>query len=184
MLASIRNIDEEERNNKQLDAYMTRYDLLMQVLEEAPWDMEVMYEDPSLNKWWWSDQLRQLLGFHSEEDFPNKMESWSDRMHPEDKEKAFAAFGAHIGDKTGRTPFSMEYRLQLKSGEYRWFVVNGKARRDLHGNAIRVAGTIRDIHHLKIKEQNVLEMTARMEELSASITEMVSGVGEIATQAQ
>lgn len=184
MLASIRNVDEEERNNEKLDAYITRYDLIMQVLEEAPWDMEVIHEDPSKNPWWWSDQFRQTLGFQSEADFPNKMESWSDRLHPEDRDAAFAAFGAHVGDRTGRTPFSIEYRLQLKSGEYRWFVANGKAKRDSQGNAVRVAGTIRDIQHLKVKEQNVFEMTSRMEELSASITEMVSGVGEIATQAQ
>lgn len=186
MLASIRNVDEEERNNEKLDAYITRYDLIMQVLEEAPWDMEVIEgnSDVSLNKWWWSDQFRQTLGFHSESDFPNKMESWSDRLHPEDRDGAFAAFGAHVGDRTGRTPFSCEYRLQLKTGEYRWFVANGKAKRDSNGNAIRVAGTIRDIQHLKVKEQNVVEMTSRMEELSASITEMVSGVSEIATQAQ
>ena len=49
MLASIRNIDDEERSNEKLDAYMTRYDLIMQVLEEAPWDMEVIHDDPSLN---------------------------------------------------------------------------------------------------------------------------------------
>ena len=186
MLASIRNIDEEERNNEKLNAYMTRYDLIMQVLEEAPWDMEVIdgNTDPALNNWWWSDQFRQTLGFKDEVEFPNKMTSWSDRLHPEDVEKAFDAFGAHVNDLTGRTPFSIEYRLQQKNGEYRWYFANGKAKRNEKGEAIRVAGTIRDITHIKLKEQNVMETTARMEELSASISEMVSGISEISTQAQ
>ncbi len=186
MLASIRNIDEEVRNDEKLNAYMTRYDLIMQVLEEAPWDMEVVdgNTDPALNNWWWSDQFRQTLGFQDEVDFPNKMNSWSDRLHPEDVEKAFDAFGAHVNDLTGRTPFSTEYRLQSKNGDYRWYFANGKAKRNERGEAIRVAGTIRDITHLKLKEQNVMETTARMEELSASISEMVSGISEISTQAQ
>lgn len=184
MIASLRNIDEEVRNDEKLNAYMTRYDLIMQVLEEAPWDMEVIHEDPAKNPWWFSDQFRHALGFNSEVDFPNTMTSWSDRLHPEDAPKAFDAFSKHVGDKTGRTPFSVEYRLQLKSGEYRWYFANGKAKRDEKGNAIRVAGTIRDITHLKLKDQNVMETTARMEELSASISEMVSGISEIATQAQ
>ena len=186
MLASLRNIDEEVRNNEKLDAYMTRYDLIMQVLDEAPWDMEVIdgNTDPTLNNWWWSDQFRQTLGFQNEVDFPNNMASWSDRLHPEDVEKTLNAFGAHVNDLTGRTPFSIENRLQSKDGEYRWYFTNGKAKRNERGEAIRVAGTIRDITHLKLKEQNVLETTARMEELSASISEMVSGISEIATQAQ
>lgn len=93
----------------------------MQVLEEAPWDMEVVEgsRDVADNNWWWSDQFRQTLGFQGEHDFPNKMNSWSDRLHPEDAAAAFQAFEAHVNDKTGRTPFSIEYRLQLKSGEYR-----------------------------------------------------------------
>ena len=186
MLASIRDIDDEVRNNEKLNGYMTRYDLIMQVLEEAPWDMEVIdgNTDPALNNWWWSDQFRQTLGFQDEVEFPNKMTSWSDRLHPEDVEKAFSAFGAHVNDLTGRTPFSIEYRLQSKNGEYRWYFANGKAKRNERGEAIRVAGTIRDITYLKLKEQNVMETTARMEELSASISEMVNGISEISTQAQ
>jgi PAS domain-containing protein len=186
MIASIRDIDEQERNMEQLNAYIERFDLIMQVLEEAPWDMEVIpgNNDVGLNNWWFSDQFRHALGYQNEIDFPNKMTSWSDRLHPEDVDGVLTAFGNHVGDKTGRTPFSVENRLQLKNGEYRWYFTNGKAKRNEQGEAIRVAGTIRDITHLKLKEQNVKEMTARMEELSASITEMVSGISEISTQAQ
>ena len=186
MHAVINDIHDEKMNKISLDAFITRYDLLMQVFEEAPWDMEVVEGnvDPALNKWWWSDQFRNALGFQNESDFPNVMNSWSDRLHPEDTASAFEAFEKHVGDKTGRTPFSIEYRLLRKDGEYRWYFANGKTKRDEHGNAIRVAGTIRDITHLKVKEQNVGETTARMEELSASISEMVSGISEISTQAQ
>lgn len=107
-----------------------------------------------------------------------------DSIHPEDAEHAFGLFFAHVNDKSGRTPFSTEYRLRLKSGEYRWFAANGKTARDKDGNPLRVAGTFRDITHLKMKEQNVAETTARMEELAASISEMVSGITEISSQAQ
>ena len=186
MLAVITDIHDERMNKIKLDAFVTRFDLLMQVFEEAPWDMEVVEgnTDPALNKWWWSNQFRHALGFQNESDFPNVMSSWSDRLHPEDVSLAFDAFEKHISDKTGRTPFSIEYRLQLKTGEYRWYFANGKAKRDKNGKAIRVAGTIRDITYLKTKKQNVYEATARMEELSASISEMVSGISEISTQAQ
>ena len=186
MIASITDIHEEEMNRINLDAYVSRYDLITEVLEEAPWDMEIKDGNPNNldNPWWWSNQFRKALGFKDENDFPNVQSSWSDRLHPEDVEATFEAFGAHLNDKTGRTPFSIEYRLQLKTGEYRWFIANGVSKRDKDGNPLRVAGSIRDITHFKEKEQNVMETTARMEELSASISEMVSGITEISTQAQ
>lgn len=186
MLAVITDVHTEEMNRKELEAYITRYDLIMKVLEEAPWDLEIKDGNPNNldNPWWWSDQFRHTLGFTDENDFPNVMSSWSDRLHPDDAERTFDAFLAHLNDRTGRTPFKVEYRLKLKSGEYRWFAANGVSARDENGVPIRVAGTIRDITHLKMKEQNVAETTARMEKLAASISEMVSGIIEISTQAQ
>lgn len=186
MITVITDIHDEEMNRTELDAYITRYELIMKVLEEALWDMEILDGEPDNldNPWWWFDQFRHTLGFTDERDFPNVMSSWSDRLHPEDMERTFDAFSAHLNDRTGRTPYKVEYRLKLKSGEYRWFTANGVSARDEKGAPIRVSGTIRDITHLKLKEQNVAETTARMEELSASITEMVNGITEIASQAQ
>lgn len=186
MIVVMRDIHNDEINKKQLKDYMTRYELIMDVLEEAPWDMEIRDGDPNNldNPWWWSDQFRRTLGYTNEQDFPNVMSSWSSRLHPEDSDKAFAAFAAHLNDRTGRTPFSEEYRLKLKSGEYRWFLANGVSTRNSEGVPIRVAGTIRDITHLKQKEITVQETTNRMEQLSESISEMVSGITEIAAQAQ
>lgn len=186
MIAIITDIHEEEENRTNLKEYVSRYELITEVLEEAPWDMQILDGDPDnlKNPWWWSDQFRRTLGFTNEQDFPNVMTSWSDRLHPDDVEKTFAAFSAHLNDLSDRTPFSEEYRLKLKNGEYRWFVANGVSARDEKGKPYRVAGSIRDITHFKTKEQNVIETTARMEELSASISEMVNGIIQIASQAQ
>ncbi len=186
MLAVITDIHKDEMNRKELDAYMTRYELIMRVLEEAPWDLEFKDGNPDNfdNPWWWSDQLRQMLGFKDENDFPNVMSSWSDRLHPDDVDKTFSIFGDYLHNRSNNSMYKTEYRLKLKSGEYRWFLASGIVSRDENGIPVRVAGTIRDIHHLKLKEQNVVETTARMEELSASITEIVRAITEISIQAQ
>ena len=186
MVALIADIHDDMENRKGFDAYKTRYDLISEVLFESPWDMEVKDGDVNNfnNPWWWSDQLRHALGYQGEHDFPNIVSSWSDSLHPDDAEHAYATFANHINDKTGRTPFNTEYRLRTKSGEYRWFAANGKTARDKDGNPLRVAGTFRDITLAKMKEINVAETTSRMEELSASISEMVSGITQISSQAQ
>ena len=36
----------------------------------------------------WSHEFRKMLGYHDTLDFPNKLESWSDLLHPQDKERS------------------------------------------------------------------------------------------------
>lgn len=186
MLAVITDVHEKKTSQKELQAYTTRYDLIMDVLEEAPWDMEFVDGNPNNleNPWWASQQFRDALGFKDESDFPNKFTSFASRLHPDDVEPTTVAFLAHLNDKTGRTPFSIEYRIKRKTGEYRWYLGSCVSARDKNGVPTRAAGTIRDITHLKTKDQNVAETTSRMEELSASISEMVSGITEITSHAQ
>ena len=186
MIATITNIHEQRMNEENLMGYVTRYDLINEALVEAPWDMTVEQGDPvnPKNEFWWSPQFRQTLGFQDERDFPNVMSSWSDRLHPEDAPRVMDTFKNHLMDFSGRTPFDLDYRLQLKSGEYRWFHASGTTRRDQTGAPLRIAGTIRDIMLERNKKIMVEETTSRMEELSASITEMVEGINSITTQAQ
>ena len=186
MIASITNIHNHKINEEQLKSVITRYDLINEALFEAPWDMTVEQGDPvnPKNEFWWSPQFRKTLGFKDERDFPNVMSSWSGRLHPDDKQMALDAFKAHLMDFTGRTPFDVDYRLQLKSGEYCWFRASGATLRDSKGAPLRVAGTIRDIAFEKAKRENVEETMVRMEELSASISELVSGISSITDQAQ
>ena len=121
MIAAIADIHDVMMKHNELKDYVTRYDLINEVLEEAPWDIDIIDGDPNNadNVWWWSDQFRHMLGYQDENDFPNDMTSLANSIHPDDSEAAFAAFFAHVNDKTGKTPFSTEYRLRLKSGEYR-----------------------------------------------------------------
>lgn len=183
---AIINVHDMKTNEDELNSLLTRYDLINRALVEAPWDMTVEQGDPvnPNNEFWWSPQFRKTLGFKDESDFPNVMSSWSDRLHPEDKEKAMTAFANHLNDHSGRTPFSEDYRLKLKSGEYRWFHAGGETIRDEKGAPIRVAGTIRDITHEKTKEENARIITERIQSLSESISEMVRGISSITLQAQ
>ncbi|BBP93345.1 hypothetical protein BsIDN1_69630 [Bacillus safensis] len=85
---------------EELQAFVTRYDLINRALVEAPWDMVVEAGDPvnPNNEFWWSPQFRKTLGFTDEKDFPNVLSSWSDRLHPEDQEMALQAFEDHLND--------------------------------------------------------------------------------------
>jgi len=121
--------------------------MLTDAMGLALWDMTVEAGDPVNpgNVITFSDEFRYLLGYTDEKDFPNVLNSWADKLHPEDKERAISAFAAHMLDRTGKTPFNEEYRLQKKNGEWAWFHAWGSTMRDSLGVPIRVAGSIQDI---------------------------------------
>ena len=132
-----------------------RYDQLLGHIDTAVWDMEVNPDDPTgaSNTFLWSDQFRRMFGFIDERDFPNILSSWSDRLHPEDKQKTLDAFGAHLTDKSSRTPYDIVYRLQNKAGEYLLVRAAGSTWRLRDGTPVRVLGTAVNVtHHLRKEE--------------------------------
>lgn len=177
------DIDEEIKNKEYLDYTLKRYEAIDSILAEGSWNMKVIGDDPTNpnNEFWWSDRFRHLLGFSNTSDFPNKLNSWADRLHPEDKARTLKAFQDHIMDCSGRTPFDLEYRLQTKTGEYLWFHAVGKTIRKPDGTPVLVAGAIEDITLRKTgKEQFYKEFGSRMNGLYSSIETITTRVGETA----
>ena len=135
-----------------------KYKLSNDALNIALWDMDAVS-----NNFTWSQELRQMLGFDDERDFPNELCSWSNRLHPEDKKRVLDAFAAHINDCTGQIPYNIEYRLMLKNGEYRHFQALGTTFRDHAGAPIRVAGAMMDITEKKRAEREIAQAMAKIE---------------------
>ncbi|MCL2721626.1 MAG: transporter substrate-binding domain-containing protein [Treponema sp.] len=135
------------------------------------WDMVVIDSDPvnPNNYFTWSKEFRNALGFNDESDFPNVLHSWSDRLHPEDKECVLTAFEAHISDYTGNTPYDIEYRLMMSNGQYRYFHALGTTLRDSNGTPLRVVGTLMDIEE-KMQMTNTIKN--REKKLETTLTEL------------
>ena len=130
---------------------LAKLNLAVKATKIGLWDMEIVKDDPvnPENNFNWSHEFRNMLGFTDENDFPNKLRSWSDRLHPEDKKRTLDAFEMHLLDATGETPFDIEYRLLRKDGEYAYFRASGETIRDEKGNPISVAGALLDITDVK-----------------------------------
>ena len=84
------------------------------------------------------------------------------------------AFSKHVNDTSDRTTYDLEYRLQHKSGEYRWFHAVGKTVREKDGTPIVVAGSILDITSSK-QNREVFETN-----MGIHIDAMEVGLSEIA----
>jgi len=151
---ALTDIQQQKEQEQALNTTMTRFELAMAMLSDGLWDMEVIAGDPvnAANPFWWSDQFRHLLGFRNEQDFPDVLDSWASRLHPDDRERVFSAFTAHLLDKSGQTPYDIEYRLMLKNGLYRWFRAKGQTRRTADGTPLRVVGALTDIDATVIQD--------------------------------
>ena len=97
----------------------------------------------------WSHAFRQILGYHDILDFPNKLDSWSNLLHPEDYDRVMQLLLETIADKTNATKYNVEYRLKMQDGQYQWFRASAEVIRRLDGSANRIAGIISNIDEEK-----------------------------------
>ena len=168
------DITDQMEQARKLEIETQRHDAIDNTLSEGSWSMNVIGRDPSNpdNPFWWSQQFRHLLGYRDENDFPNVLNSWSDSLHPEDKQAALDAFGKHVNDYSGNTPFDIEYRLRRKDGVYRWFKAVGTTVRESDGTPIVVAGSILDITDSKKNREIESQMRTSVNNLTQALSEM------------
>lgn len=187
LAGALRDIHAQRLQDEELSLAATRFEISREMLHDGLWDIEVVAGDPAnpKNAIWWSSQMRRLLGHTTSEEFPNTLDAWSSRLHPEDSQRAIGAFIAHVNDRTGRTPFDVVYRLRHKSGEYRWFRGRGQTRRGADGAPQRVVGAITDIH-ASHEEGQLREAQERqhqtMQENLNKLTQIVATIQGIANQ--
>jgi ABC-type transporter Mla subunit MlaD len=114
------------------------------------WDAILHNGDPMHKdaRWTWSAEFRRLCGFASQAEFPDVVQSWSDRLHPDDVDKTFAAFMGALNRTNGSDNYDTTYRLKVKDGSYRWFRATGGVVRRPDGTPRRACGSLVDIHAL------------------------------------
>jgi methyl-accepting chemotaxis protein len=129
-------------------------------------------------KWTWSGEFRRLMGFSNDVEFPNVMESWSDRLHPDDVARTFEAFGNHLKDKTGGTRYKVEYRLKMRDGNYRWFRATGGCQYQPDGETVRACGSLNDIHEERILQERAAENEAQSRQAIAVLSRGLSALAQ------
>ena len=116
----------------------------------------------------WSDECRRMVGYQGTGDFPDVLESWSDLLHPDDKERVQKEFNETIADYTGQKTYDVEYRLLTKNRGYRWYRAVGKPIRRPDGSPITYIGVFIDITEQK---EMLQELAHQRESLSIALEE-------------
>ena len=180
-IGTFRDIEDETINKLIYEHDSRRQGAVEQMMLEGSWSMDLTkyaIDDPK-SPMVFSDQFKKILGYNNPHEFPDVMEAWITRMHPDDVAGASAAMGKQMSDPSGQTVFDMEYRMLHKDGTYRWvrassMVVWSRDRR----TPLMAAGTILDIseektNSLKFRE----ELAPKIGSLREGITNISSTVG-------
>ena len=99
----------------------------------------------------YTDRLQQMLGYESGE-WPQHVDSWATRVHPDDLPSVMDAMNKCLG---GETPdYICEHRLRCKDGSWKWVQDVGRiVARTKEGKPQRMIGTQMDIHIRKHTEE-------------------------------
>ncbi|MGB6011510.1 MAG: sigma 54-interacting transcriptional regulator, partial [Desulfobacterales bacterium] len=142
-----------------------RYELAVTGSRDGLWDWNLLS-----NTVFYSDRFKELLNYASD-DFSDTIDSFRSLLHPEDADATWAALECHLKE---RVPYNVEYRLQTKSGEYRWFLARGQAIWDRKGLPLRMAGSISDVNARKQAEADIVNRLFFEKMISELSTEFIN----------
>lgn len=146
------------------------------------WDA-VFYDGDAMHakaRWTFSSEFRRLCGFTTTSEFPDVVQSWSDRLHPDDVAATFAAFGSTCTSGVG---YDIKYRLKVKNGTYRWFRATGGVVLDEHRKPRRACGSLVDIddaEQLALERKTILAKLAM--EFEGAVGKIVRTVSSASTE--
>ena len=136
------DVTEAREAQAALLAAQERLEVAVQGSADGLWD----WSDIGADDQWWSPGFYELLGYQEREIEP-RLSTFLELVHPEERARTREEITAHLD---AQAPFDVEYRLRMRSGDYRWFGGRGRARRDEAGRPLRMAGSIQDIHDRKV----------------------------------
>jgi PAS domain S-box-containing protein len=172
LLAISRDITDYRRAQEALQTSEERLESVIRGSNDGYWDGQMLLDEhwsSPRTPIWWSPRVREMLGY-TEEEFPDVLESWTSRLHPDDCDRVFAALTSHI---VHRVPYDVEYRLLTKSGEYHWFRARGQGVWDAQDRLIRMSGSLQNIMDRKRAEDALRRSQQLLQDMADNTTAVI-----------
>lgn len=123
-----------------------RLKMVLEGSQQGFWDWNIATGEVQRN-----DRWAQMLGYSSIMEFEDTTDTWTNSIHPDDRDAAWASINDHLEGRT--TSHKMEYRMLTKEGGFKWILDHAKiVQRDDNGKPIRMSGT-----HIDISDRKQLE---------------------------
>lgn len=143
----------QSKANKEFERSHNRLKLVLEGTKTGLWDWNLQ-----TNELIFDEQWCRLLG-HEFNEVPPVLDSWKNRVHPDDLDQCFADINRHL---SGETDFYNNiHRMKHKQGHWVYILDRGRIlERDANNQPLRFTGTHTDISHLK-EIENALEKSNR-----------------------
>ncbi|MCP4347493.1 MAG: PAS domain S-box protein [Desulfobacterales bacterium] len=151
--------DELKISHRSLQRSGERLSFALEAARDGMWDWKT-----GSNEVYFSPRFYTMLGYIPDE-FPHDIKEWSERVHPDDLERANTETLKHLAGRTDQ--FRVEYRLKAKDGKWIWILGRGRVvERDENGSPLRMVGTHSDITRQKKTEEALKESEERYKRMS------------------
>lgn len=161
-------IDITERNQmeKALQESEERLQLALEASGDGLWDWNIV-----TGELYYSPRYLEMLGYEVGE-LAEVLTGWEQLVHPQDMPQVQNILEAHLQD--GSIPYKIDYRVQTKSGEWKWINAYGKVMvRDRQGHPLRMVGIGRDISDRKRAEEALRQSEAKNRAMLAAIPDLL-----------
>ncbi len=151
----------------QIAREQTAMDNIHAAMGSGSWSMEFNAKREMVSCTW-SDVFRKMVGYESEKDFPNRIESWSDLLHQEERENILKEYWNTVNDYTNEKTYDVEYRLLTRHAGWRWFHAAGRLSRREDGSPVTFVGLFVDINDEKQMKQQLERQKIDLEDVLAA----------------
>jgi PAS domain S-box-containing protein len=161
-----------QRATSELSESLERYRHLAEKLELAAraanlgiWDWNV-----ATNKLVWDAHMHELYGVQQDQ-FDGAYETWLATVHPDDRARCGTAVQRALRNQQS---YDIEFRIRLPNGATRHLKGDGMVIFDALGKPLRMTGTNYDITERKRDEEELRELTERLEARVEEKTQQLS----------
>ena len=138
-----------------------RWRLLMKGTGDGIFDWDITTGQVMMTARWMS-----MLGY-MEGEFVGTFTTWTDLLHPDDRDRTLAAQRAYIDHQS--PDYQHEFRLRCADGSYKWILARGQAVWDESGCPVRMVGWHQDISDRKQLELALQASKAQLSDILNSI---------------
>lgn len=160
VVGSGRDVTESKRVEEMLHKTLAHQNLILSANAVSFYTVEANIEFKTT---WISSQIEKITGYPKER-FTEDKYFWTERLHPQDKEKALNDYASVLEKGNAE----IEYRWKCADGNYRWFLDKVSLYKDEKGNPKEIFGVWLDITERKNAEESLKISEAQFRELNAT----------------
>ncbi len=146
VLGALARAEKAEDAHRQAEARLAR---AIRGTSDGPWEFEV-----ASGRYWLAPHWRTMLGYEANDLQDPTIDSLRDLVHPDDLPIQQAAFQKCL---LTAGVYDAEFRVRMKTGDYRWFRSRGICEKDARGRPTRVSGALQDVTERRQYQHDLIE---------------------------